>query len=680
MPDTALPSTLRMPSEPLRPRRDEDWRADIDIRALLAFSRRNLPLVAGALAGSLLLGGAYLSVAPQTYSSMARLIIDPNRGVAPAARRTDTLQEKAFIDTQIEILTSRELAEAVVRRHGLENDWDLTSNGLVSRLGSLLRSSPEPEDKADIAAIRLADRVKVARSGATYIVEVAYTSSDRVKAAVIANAVARTYLEQQQDNLRADSTRSAAALEQDVARLTVEALAADRALIEYGLRHNVQPGPVDEAAAGGMADLEARLSAARETARGVRERLDALSSVRDGDDIGRVLAAAGPGLATIARLAGVVAEARADEGRLAERPGASEVDLTVARQRSVAAQTALRGEISRTVILLRDAAGVAEDHEAALRRDLSEAASRLAAQGAHQVEYRALENRARTLRALADERLRVQTELRSQGEVQITPALLASEATPALYRASPRVPMVLAIALILGLGLGGSIAVLRLVLDRSLRTRAEVRDTLGLPVLASLPGLARRCRRRGEAAALAPDEALSSGPLADALREIRIGLDLPPDGTPPARTIGILSAERGEGRTTLAINLARSLVLAGEKVLLVDLDGRHPEIHERTTAGSLKIGCSTLAIPRRDRFSHDMGHLRSKIAEASQGYDRVILDLPPLSAAMEVRSLSQAIGHFILVLAAGRTSRDAVTEALEANTSLAPRILGVVLN
>lgn len=679
MPDTALPSTLRMPSEPPRPRRDEDWRADIDIRPLLAFARRNLPLVAGALVGSLLLGGAYLSVAPQTYSSTARLIIDPNRGVAPAARRTDTLQEKAFIDTQIEILTSRKLAEAVIRRHGLENDRDLTSNGLVLRLGSLLRSSLEPEDKADIAAIRLADRLKVTRSGATYFVEVAYTSGDRVKSAVIANAVARNYLEQQQDNLRADSTRSAVALEQDVARLTVEAMAAERALIEYGLRHNVQPGSVDEAAAGGMADLEARLSAARETARGVRERLDALSSARDGDDLSRVLAAAGPGSATIARLAGAVAEARADEGRLAERPSASEADLTAARQRSAAAQTALRGEISRTVILLRDAAGVAEDYEAALRRDLSEAASRLAAQGAHQVEYRALENRARTLRALADERLRVQTEFRSQGEAQITPALLASEATPALYRASPRVPLVLAIALILGLGLGGGIVVLRLVLDRSLRTRTEVRDTFGLSVLASLPSLAGRCRRRGEAA-LAPDEALSSGPLADALREIRIGLDLPPDGAPPARTIGILSAERGEGRTTLAINLARSLVLAGEKVLLVDLDGRHPEIHERTTAGSLKIGCSTLAIPRRDRFSHDMGPLRSKIAEASQGYDRVILDLPPLSAAMEVRSLSQAIGHFILVLAAGRTSRDAVTEALEANTSLAPRILGVVLN
>lgn len=666
--------------------RSEDWRADLDPVALLAIGRRYLPLVATCLAGALMLGGAYLALAPKTYTGSARLIIDPNRGVPAALRRTDTLQEKAFIDTQIEILTSRELATTVAREENLVDDPELTSNGLIASLVAHLRPTAPITDPASLATLRLTERTRVTRSGATYLVDVTYRSGERGKAARVANALVRAYLEEQQAAIRAETIQSAENLDHDVLRLNTEALAAERAAIEYRVRNGIQAGATEDSSGQQMVDLDQRWTAARDAARLATDRLALIQAARSGEpaDVSRAVRTGLPNTGTLARFAQAVADADAAQQR-APDPGAAETSRT-----TLAARQALKDEVARMIAALQDIASVAQDHEATLRRDLDEAAARLSQQQNQLVEYRTLESRARTLRTLADERLRVQAELRSQGGSRIPAAVFASEAITPLYPSSPKPLAVLALSGILGLGIGGGAGLLRHITDRRLRSRADVRKATGLPLIGILP------RLRSRKARLPDQDTLRRGPFAQGLREIRVGTALH-HGDATAQTVGILSARRGEGRTTLAINLARSIALTGEKALLIDLDTQNSDI-SRTLASSDPAGSSPAGASLSPRFDEAFGcdvlplaaamdlntgnlaALKKTIEGLEKSYDTIVIDLPACTASMEVSALATAIRSFILVVAAGRTPREAIAEALDADPTVASRILGVVLN
>jgi protein-tyrosine kinase len=171
-------------------------------------------------------------------------------------------------------------------------------------------------------------------------------------------------------------------------------------------------------------------------------------------------------------------------------------------------------------------------------------------------------------------------------------------------------------------------------------------------------------------------------------------------------TLGITSANPGEGKTMTAINLAINLAMMeiGRKVVLVDLDLRRPGVHKslgiRPEFGvsdfllggtpllniMIDVGIERLVlVPGNASFLNASEILSSKkLAHLFQEIKNlfpsriVIIDLPPILAADDVLVVSSHINSFLLLVEEGRTQDKDVSKALELLGDA--KILGTVLN
>lgn len=272
------------------------------------------------------------------------------------------------------------------------------------------------------------------------------------------------------------------------------------------------------------------------------------------------------------------------------------------------------------------------------------------------------------------------------------------------------------LAACVGLLLGLGFVFLQEGSDRSVRTVTEVGSQLGLPALATIPTVRRRLGRAPKhvvlaSAAAGTEEAAhwrqigpdtrSQEALDEAFAALRTSVILNND-EPPPRSLLITSASPGEGKTTVAVNLALSLARLNERVLLIDFDLRAPTVgealHLEPRAGVsdclmkdadwrtcrqpgpvsclevLTAGKSTADSPSELALSP---RLRQLLAEAVDEYDFVIVDSAPvLSYPADVRSLAALVDGTLLIVRSGFTSREVVREAW----MQLRRPLGIVLN
>lgn len=171
------------------------------------------------------------------------------------------------------------------------------------------------------------------------------------------------------------------------------------------------------------------------------------------------------------------------------------------------------------------------------------------------------------------------------------------------------------------------------------------------------------------------------------------------------KKIIMTSAIPGEGKSSVAINLAVSLAEAGSRVLLVDCDLRKPIIHRYLkidnsaykgvtnvlSDGSLAesiIGIKALnlhviiadAIPPNPAELLGSSRMKMLISELDKHYDYIIFDTPPVSVVTDAAVLSQYVDGVILVVRQNFATFDQVALAKKNLDSVDANILGVVMN
>ncbi len=127
----------------------------------------------------------------------------------------------------------------------------------------------------------------------------------------------------------------------------------------------------------------------------------------------------------------------------------------------------------------------------------------------------------------------------------------------------------------LGLIAGLGLACVRDWLDPRLRSVDEIKAVLGMPILGMVPRMPENLAPavRGQKLLLDP-----GSEAAEAYRALRTAIKFGvPEGR--AKTILITSPTSGDGKTTVASNLAIGLAQVGKRVLLLDCDLRHPRQH-----------------------------------------------------------------------------------------------------
>jgi Mrp family chromosome partitioning ATPase len=133
-------------------------------------------------------------------------------------------------------------------------------------------------------------------------------------------------------------------------------------------------------------------------------------------------------------------------------------------------------------------------------------------------------------------------------------------------------------------------------LDTRVRDERQMTDLLGMSTLGHLPPLARRTPEGAGVQMLSSP----SGPMAEAIRVLRGNLSFTGvDGD--VRSVLVTSSVRTEGKSVTASNLAVSLALAGQRVVLVDADFRRPRIHTYMGVSNV-VGLSSVLARRAELF------------------------------------------------------------------------------
>lgn len=269
-------------------------------------------------------------------------------------------------------------------------------------------------------------------------------------------------------------------------------------------------------------------------------------------------------------------------------------------------------------------------------------------------------------------------------------------ARPNADPASPKPFQAAALAGVLGLLLGVAVALLADFIDRRLKTAEDFERAFGQPVLVSIP--------RGAVPAVGDGPLL--GAQAEPYRMLREGLRFL-EVSGDLRCILVTSPDAGEGKTTVAVNLARALIAGGDNVILIEADLRRPTAARELGIDRMGVGLSSglvgprglddllvnvtangklRVLPTGPAPPNPADLLRSPrmaevLAEARAGADIVLVDAPPLLPVSDTRVLLDlpGIDGVLIVGRANTTRRDRARATARVLEQSDKRGLGLVV-
>jgi capsular exopolysaccharide synthesis family protein len=298
---------------------------------------------------------------------------------------------------------------------------------------------------------------------------------------------------------------------------------------------------------------------------------------------------------------------------------------------------------------------------------------------------------------------------------------------------SPSLPLNAGLGLLAGGFLGMAFVVMRERADRTLQQPGEVALWLEAPELGVIPsanaaghrGYYYSPRKDGEerkrkALPAGKDDktggtsvelvTMSQRPsmTAEAFRVVLTSILFSGENGSRPRVVVVTSPGPGEGKTTVATNLAISMAEIGRKVLLVDADLRRPRIHslfglaneaglttllQSTTPEQADVDGLIHKTPVASLFAMPSGPstsaaanllfspvLRLLLQRFRNEYDMVIVDTPPSLQMPDARVVAREADAVVLVFRSGRTTRDAALATAQRFAEDKTRILGTILN
>ncbi len=530
------------------------------------------------------------------------------------------------------------------------------------------------------------------------VISVKFVSSNPQLAALSANKLAELYLSEQLETKQSASKRASEFLEHEIVRLRAGVEAAENAIRQYQEEHGmIEEQPVD---AQQLSELTTQLVLSRS------QRAEAEARLRQVEQ----LIASDVSLEAAAQMVDspVLNELRAREvdvsrqmAELSSEFGERHPRMVNLRTELASMQARKETEIRQVAQRLRDEGQVLRSRESALQSSIQGLRQQLAVRNMAEVDLQALQREAEAERELLTTYINRAKEIGSQQMAQQPDARIISQAVQPDEARYPQRGLIFGLAFFASL-LAGSLVVFGLEsLDNTFRSSEQVEDLIGLPTLGLVPAIVGLDRRRE-----APEDYVldnPNSPFGEAIRSLRTAILLTRAGAAP-KTLLLTSAIPSEGKTSVAICLARISARAGRRTLIIDCDLRRPRLHELAETGN-DSGLSDLLLRHRqldevlqsdDRSGASFitagppvpdpaallasDAMRKLLKDVSGRYDLVILDSPPVLSVSDARVLSQVVDKTVFLVHWGSTRRQDVMMGVKQLIEAGADMAGVVIS
>jgi uncharacterized protein involved in exopolysaccharide biosynthesis/MinD-like ATPase involved in chromosome partitioning or flagellar assembly len=680
-----------------------------------------------------LLGIGITLALPRTYEGETMIVVDPRREQISSVQEVVSAlpAEDAVLRSEVDALQSSGLIRSVVEYAGLTSipefnpalrdagagKWmfwlDKDEQKAVSRdisasmqslrasvgLGGDTSEAAEPQDDVAVAASIYRNKaLKVSTDGRSLTMRVNVKSGDPELAAKLANLHAELYLDQQFKSRVLATERARNWLSERIQPLKGDLQRADTAVQRYreenllitssqGMTVGVQQ----------LAELNTQLSLVRsEKAKDlarlaqVRQLMERGSTIESVPDV-----LSSPLVQKLREQESYVGRLEADAA--ARFVNANHPTVISARAQLAELQRALRNEVSKIATSLARTVEISSAKERSLEQALDQLTKRAAAANHSEVKLRELERDAESTRTL------YQTLLNRLQETQYGPisrlpdSRIISAAVVPLKPSFPKYTLFFAASVVIATAAGIGLAFLVDGFQERVHSPTQCIDMLGVRGLGLVPRIGGWRSRR------IADCIVGEGMPRDAVRSVlEILRTTRTDDSP--RSISITSAVPHEGKTVLAIWLARVSAMVGLKVLLVDADLRRSAVagylgsnmSATPTVGTTEpgggfhdllckdalTGMHFVTCQRRDDKIQGIASLQEVenfLRDARNMYDLIIVDSAPVLAAPESLSICQMTDGVIFAVHWGHTPPRQARQALSMLRSTKARLLGAVV-
>ena len=562
---------------------------------------------------------------------------------------------------------------------------------------------PNVQNKVRTAPIVLRG-LRVARAPGTYAIQIVYRSTDREISTAVANGIAESYIEHTYDlRIRSSASLSKFMTRQlDELRAKMETSSAKLAALETEL-NVINPEEKTNILSARLLQVNSEYTKVQ----GDRVRAESASNALAGGSLEAGLASSqGDDLRAIQRRLNESRERLAD---VAVRFGRKHPEYE--RHQATVQELERQLEASRQSIVRQVAAEYARarNQEALLQKNVADTKAEYDHLNQRSFEYQRAKREAEADRTLYEELVRKIREDEINSGFQNDMVRLSDAARPASRAVYPNIPLNILLAFLLSGAAAGFVVLIADRVDTTIRNPEQISGGLGTRVIGTLPII--KTRGQGLILGGGPLTKGANGRVQDpegtafdeAVRTIRNSVLLT-DFDRQLKSILMTSAVPSEGKSTVAAHLAVAHAQQRHKTLLIDGDMRRPSIHKHfdipNTTGLSRVLDGELnwrdalvqprpglelyvmtAGPVTRRAAELVGPaLPQLLADATEEFDLVVLDAPPLLGFPEPLQMAASVDGVIIVTKAGKTDRTGVAAVLNTLHDLRANVIGVILN